>query len=569
MSRVSEETIRPEGTAYRVTTLPPDVHPDAVADAVRRASGIRHDAVVPVVDLVRDGERWGVVEAPGDGSKPLDRVLRDTGALPPVEALHVARQLADGLAAAHAGGVVHGAITPANVWIRRGDHPRAALAGFATGAVSPPPAAYAPPERIGGDPADARGDVFALGLVLFEMLEGRPFVAGDVETIRATLLDGSGPLLPRFSHIPPAGVPALVARAIRRSPAQRQQTMAQVKSEIDACLVRLGEITIEAKSTPTRAPESLVRRRIVVVDDALAESAETPAPVAMPRPRARRSRGTRVALRLIAAGTGIAIGLALEWLIGGFPTAPVEAPRPAAVVAPQPEPEPPPPEEPVVAEPASVEPVPEVAPPVAAVPPEEPAPVAAPAPPALNAAPRIVSRRPRADRVDVTEGAAVDFDVRATDDPGDRLRYTWLLDGRPVARAPRWRFVAPSAASGTEHAVQVHVSDAAGLAAAPVAWTVTVAPRMTEADVSGWLERLAAAWERHDVATLRLYGLDDADVVRRGQRVSIVNERIRTEGPYATVAFDRAVRDPDGKIVTTGRASYELAKQPSGFVALR
>jgi hypothetical protein len=184
-------------------------------------------------------------------------------------------------------------------------------------------------------------------------------------------------------------------------------------------------------------------------------------------------------------------------------------------------------------------------------------------------APRIVSRHPRVERVDVIEGGAVDFDVRATDDPGDRLRYTWLLDGRPVARAPRWRFVAPSAASATEHAVEVRVSDAAGLAAAPVAWTVAVAPRMTENDVRGWLERLAAAWERHDVATLRLYGLDDADDVRGGQRVAIVNEVIRTDGPYATVTFDRAVRDSDGRIVSTGRASYELAKQPSGFVALR
>jgi hypothetical protein len=394
------------------------------------------------------------------------------------------------------------------------------------------------------------------------------------------LLDGSGPLLPRFSHIPPAGASALVARAIRRSPAQRYQTMAQAKRDIDACLVRLGEVAIEAKSTPTRAPENLVRRRMVVVDDALADPIGTLAPVAMPRPRTQRSRGTRFALRIMAAGIGIAIGLALEWLVGGIPTASVEAPRPAPAIAPEVDLEPPPPAEPVVVQPLSVEPVPEVAPPLVAVAPDEPAPVvaavreepervAAPAPPAPNVAPRIVSRRPRADRLDVTEGAAVDFDVRASDDPGDRLRYTWLLDGRPIARAPRWRFVAPAAAGGTEHAVQVHVSDAAGLAAAPVAWTVTVAPRMTEADVRDWLERLAAAWERDDVATLRLYGLDDAHDVRRGQSVSIVNERIRTDGRYATVAFDRAVREPDGKIVTSGRASYELAKQPGGFVALR
>ena len=569
MSRASGKSVPSDGSAYRVTTLPPDVDAEAVADAVRRASGIRHDAVVPVVDLARDGERWCVVEAPGAG-EPLDHILRDRGALAPLEALHVARQLADGLAAAHAGGIVHGAITPAEVWLRRGERPRAALAGFATGTLSAPRAAYAPPERLRGDAADARGDVFALGLLLFEMLEGRAFLAGDADTIRATLLDGTGPLLPRFSHIPPAGVSALVARAIRRSPAQRQQTMAQVKSEIDACLVRLGEITIAPKRARPRAPEITVRRRIVVVDDTLDEPAEMPAALALPRPRAPRPRVPRVALGVVAAGIGLALGFAVLRR-APVPTPPAAPPRPAPAVAPAPEPAPPPPpEEPAVAEPlADVappidEPAPAVAPPI-----DEPAPAAAPPAPAPNVAPRIVSRRPRADRVEVTEGAGVDFDVRATDDPGDRLRYTWLLDGRPVARGPRWRFVVPSAASATEHAVEARVADAAGLAAAPVAWTVTVAPRMTEIDVRGWLDRLVAAWERHDVATLRLYGVDDADDVRPGQRVAIVNERIRTDGPYATVAFDRAVRDADGKIVSTDRASYELAKQPSGFVAVR
>jgi hypothetical protein len=185
--------------------------------------------------------------------------------------------------------------------------------------------------------------------------------------------------------------------------------------------------------------------------------------------------------------------------------------------------------------------------------------------PVPNVAPRIVSSRPRAGRLDVAEGAAVDFEVRATDDAADALRYTWLIDGRVVARTPRWRFVAPSAAGGVVRTVEARVSDAPGLAAAPVSWTVAVGPRMSEADVRGWLERVAAAWQRGDVATLRLYGIasGDPDGARRGDTVTIVNETIRTDGPYATVAFDRAVRRarPDR---LTGRESFGSRSSRAG-----
>jgi hypothetical protein len=297
-----------ETGARQVTFVSPDVCADParlaiVQDVVRRMSALHHDAIVPVVELAQDGARWCVVEAAPEG-EPLDRI----GALPPVEALHVARQLADGLAAAHASGVVHGGLTPACVWIRRSDRPRAALAGFATAAVSAPPTAYTPPERLRGAPPDVRGDVFALGLVLFEMLEGRPFLTGGEDEIRATLLDGTGPLLPRFSHIPPTGVSALVARAIRRAPAHRPQTMAQLRSEIEARLVRLGEIRIEAKRARPRAADvPVVRRRtVVVVDDALEEPVEMPTVAPALPQRTRRARRWPLVVGTVVVALAIA-----------------------------------------------------------------------------------------------------------------------------------------------------------------------------------------------------------------------------------------------------------------------
>ena len=94
-----------------------------------------------------------------------------------------------------------------------------------------------------------------------------------------------------------------------------------------------------------------------------------------------------------------------------------------------------------------------------------------------------------------------------------------------------------------------------------------------------WLDRLASAWERGDLWTLRLYRIVNSDeevtAIRkrlpRGKdhQVSIGVETIRTKAQYATVAFALAESDARGKLVSSQRASYELEKQPNGFVGLR
>jgi len=428
----------------------------------------------------------------------------------------------------------------------------------------------------------------------------------------------------------PSGVSGLVGRALRRSPAHRQQSMAQVRSEIDACLRRLGERGAEAKA-PVSGRTPVRRLPVIVVDEALAEPAnEVPAAPTSDRSATRSRRRVAVRVepasrepgvpgRVLVRATGRAtasrrrvpiagailfgaVGLA-SWPVLRAPTvvsaAPDAASRPvdqAAASAPRPATE-------------ILEPVPEAASPgpVALVAdetaPAAPAAVPDPVAPAEEArqpdavaretpavakaervphgAPRIVSRWPRArNAIRVTEGAALDFGVRAAgEDPDAGLAYVWLVDGRRVGRRGRWRFVAPPAATATTHTVEVQVSDGAGLKAPRVSWTVGVTPRMREVDVRDWLDRLASAWERRDLSTLRLYGIvadeKEAEAIRkrlpRGKdhHVAIGVETIRTRAQYAAVAFERAEFDARGKLVSSARESYELEKQASGFVALR
>jgi len=102
---------------------------------------------------------------------------------------------------------------------------------------------------------------------------------------------------------------------------------------------------------------------------------------------------------------------------------------------------------------------------------------------------------------------------------------------------------------------------------------------MREADVREWLDRLASAWERRDIPTLRLYGLvtgdDDLAAIRKrlprdeNHHVAVGVETIETDGQYASVAFTLAELDARGRLVSSQRESYELEKQGSGFVGLR
>jgi serine/threonine-protein kinase len=134
-----------------------------------------------------------------EGPTLADRL--EAGALPVDEAVHIASQIADALAAAHDAGIVHRDLKPANVKVRTDGTVKVLDFGLAkiadTGPVAAPPlptittpamtaagiilgtAAYMSPEQAKGKQVDKRADVWAFGVVLFEMLTGhRPF-AGD------------------------------------------------------------------------------------------------------------------------------------------------------------------------------------------------------------------------------------------------------------------------------------------------------------------------------------------------------------------------------------------------------
>ncbi|MFT3768939.1 MAG: serine/threonine-protein kinase [Minicystis sp.] len=178
---------------------------------------LRHPNIVDIADAGEAGPGEGLYLAMEllEGESLAQRIAR--GPIPPAEAVAIATAIGHGLATAHAAGVVHRDLKPANVFLARGlsggvvpkllDFGVSSARGVRTlgpGHVFATPAYMSPEQALGEEECDARADVWALGVVLYEMLTGRrPF---EAESYTA--------LLPRIIEDPYAPLPLSIPREV-------------------------------------------------------------------------------------------------------------------------------------------------------------------------------------------------------------------------------------------------------------------------------------------------------------------------------------------------------------------
>jgi serine/threonine-protein kinase len=207
------------------------------------AARLQHPNVVTVFDAGEDGERPFIVMEYVEGETLAD-VLRRRGRLPPEEALGLARQAADGLAHAHAAGLVHRDVKPQNLLLRSDGTLKVADFGIARSAELTQltelgtvlgTAGYLAPEQAAGGEVTAATDVYALGVVVYELLTGRrPYAVGSLAELgRAHAGEPVVPVRELVPDVSPATEAALM-RALALRPEYRPASAAELAAELEA-----------------------------------------------------------------------------------------------------------------------------------------------------------------------------------------------------------------------------------------------------------------------------------------------------------------------------------------------
>ncbi|MFN8633437.1 MAG: protein kinase [Chloroflexota bacterium] len=205
----------------------------ACAREARAAARLNHPNIVHILDSGFDDGHLYVVMQLAHG-ETLATIVREAGPLPLGRALNLASQVADALDAAHQQGVVHCDVKPGNLIVDDDDHVRLVDFGIARVATSTTglsdqllqgSAKYVAPEQVEGTAVDGRSDVYALGVVLFEMLTGEPpFVGASVASVLAQRLAGTPPRVRDREPSVPAEIDEIVRRAMARDPRDRYQS---------------------------------------------------------------------------------------------------------------------------------------------------------------------------------------------------------------------------------------------------------------------------------------------------------------------------------------------------------
>jgi urea transport system substrate-binding protein len=242
------------GRRVAVKVLRPDVADEVLRQRflqeARLAASLRHDHIVTIYQVGQQGGLPFLVMEYLHGES-LEQRLERAGWLPVAEAIRIVRQVAEGLQAAHAAGLIHRDVKPANIWLETegpgGSLKRVKLLDFGLARPVQPGVSltrhgeilgtpwYMAPEQVYGGSVDARTDVYALGCTLYRMLSGRvPFEKEQTLAVLEAVVNEELPpveeLAPRISR----SVAGLLRQLLSKAPDQRPASAATVAARLRA-----------------------------------------------------------------------------------------------------------------------------------------------------------------------------------------------------------------------------------------------------------------------------------------------------------------------------------------------
>jgi serine/threonine-protein kinase len=266
------------GRDVAIKVLPPSFVHDAERShrferEARMLAALNHPHIAAIYGFEQANDVFALVLELVDGPTLAEQLA--SGPIPVNEALLLARQIAEALEAAHERGIVHRDLKPANIKTNGGsvkvldfglakvrvpeagadasNSPTMSMAATEAGVILGT-AAYMSPEQARGKPADARSDIWAFGVVLFEMLTGRPAFSGETAI---EIMGGVMKAEPDWTALPattPSTIRALLRRCLQKDPGQRLRHIADARFQIEEAL------TEQPTTTPAVAPRRSARQ---------------------------------------------------------------------------------------------------------------------------------------------------------------------------------------------------------------------------------------------------------------------------------------------------------------------
>ena len=339
------------GVVYRAKQLRPSrtvalkvVSPEFAGDAEFRsrfeheceiAASIEHSNVIPVYEVGDAAGLLYIAMRYVEGTD-LRAVITTEGRLSPARAGGILSQLAAALDAAHAHGLVHRDVKPANVLLaREGDREQVYLTDFGLAKPASSPGRtrvgafvgtldYAAPEQLQGQRVDARTDVYAAGCLLYEMLTGRvPFEQEHEASIIYAHMTSPPPSARALVPDLPPGIDAVIARAMAKNPDERypsagdlgRAAIAAVSGEWATESERSVAVGRAAPATEVGPPPAAAPAATAGPPSAVAPAAAAgPPSAAAPGPPERTARRRQIAL---AIGGGLALIAVVAVLVSG------------------------------------------------------------------------------------------------------------------------------------------------------------------------------------------------------------------------------------------------------------
>src|SRR5262245_48593562 len=224
----------------------------------RAARALTHPSILTIYELGEEDGIYFIAAEYVEGTTIRDRI--SAGRMPLKEAVEVASQVANALEAVHSVGIIHRDIKPENIMLRPNGIVKVLDFGIAKLAerrstqsesitqflvttepgMMPGTPRYMSPEQVGRSVLDARTDIFSLGVVLYEMIAGRPPFEGDsTGTVFASIVRDEPPPLTEYSSEVPTELGLIVTKALRKDREERYQTAGELAQDLKSVFTAL------------------------------------------------------------------------------------------------------------------------------------------------------------------------------------------------------------------------------------------------------------------------------------------------------------------------------------------